>query len=74
MIDNLKARFAAQKFNVWTEQIDDKRKADNYFSGYFYANGKLYYGHPLFVFFESASNSWFKNSESLKNILLNKKI
>jgi hypothetical protein len=72
MIDNLKVRFAAQKYNIWTEQIDKKRKADIWFYGDWYANGKLYYGHPLLIFFETGHNSWFKNSESLKNIILNK--
>lgn len=41
MIENLKARFKAQKYNIWTEQIDPKRKADGWFNGVWYANGKL---------------------------------
>jgi len=59
MIENLKARFKAQKFNIWTEQIDPNRKPDSFISGDWYANGKLYYGHPLFIFFESDQNTWF---------------
>lgn len=60
MIENIRARLKAQKFNIWTEQIDPKRKPDSFLAGYWYANGKLYYGHPLFIFFLSAQNSWFK--------------
>lgn len=60
MIENLKARLKAQKYNIWTEQIDPKRKADTWLSGDWYAKGKLYYGHPLFIFFLSSQNSWFK--------------
>jgi hypothetical protein len=59
MIENIKARFAAKKFNIWTEEIDPKRKSDTFMSGDWYANGKLYYGHPIFIFFESNQNSWF---------------
>lgn len=61
IIENLKARFKAQKYNIWTEQIDPKRKADSWFSGDWYANGKLYYGHPLLNFFLSSQNDWFKD-------------
>lgn len=63
MLENIKARLKAQKYNIWTEQIDPKRKSDNWLSGEWYANGKLYYGHPLFVFFLSAHNDWFKDSK-----------
>ena len=62
MIENIKARLYAKKFNVWTEKIDTKRKADSFFGGDYYYNGTIYYGHPLFVFFESNHNSWFKKS------------
>jgi hypothetical protein len=62
MIENLKARLKAQKFNIWTEQIDPKRKPDSLISGDWHANGKLYYGHPLFIFFESNQNTWFLNN------------
>jgi hypothetical protein len=61
MIENLKARFKAQKYNIWTEQIDPKRKKDCWLAGDWYANGKLYYGHPMFIFFLSAQNNWFKD-------------
>jgi hypothetical protein len=63
MIENLKARFAAKKFNIYTEKIDEKRKPDSFISGDWYANGRLYYGHPLLIFFESNQNSWFKGLE-----------
>jgi hypothetical protein len=68
MIENIKARFTAVKYNIWTEQIDLKRKSDSFLSGDWYANGKLYYGHPLFIFFESSQNSWFQQSEAQFNI------
>jgi len=61
MIENIKARFKAQKYNIWTEQVDPKRKADNFFCGDWYFNGNLYYGHPLFIFFISSQNEWFKD-------------
>ena len=62
MIESLKARLKAQKFNIWTEQIDPKRKPDIWIIGDWYVNGKLYYGHPLFIFFESSQNTWFLNN------------
>lgn len=66
MIENLIARFKAKKYNIWTEQIDPKREADGWLSGDWYANGKLYYGHPLFIFFLSEQNSWFKYNTKTK--------
>jgi len=30
MIENIKARFKAKKYNILTEQIDTKRKADSW--------------------------------------------
>jgi hypothetical protein len=56
MKENFKARCNAQKFNIHTKQIDPIRKSDILFIGYWYANGKIYYGHPLFIFFLSAFN------------------
>lgn len=61
MIENIKARFNAQKFNICTEQIDSNRKHDSFLRGDYYCNGTLYYGHPLFIFFISPQNKWFKN-------------
>jgi hypothetical protein len=61
IIENLKVRFKAQKYNIWTEQIDTKRKADGWLAGYFYANEKIWYGHPLFIFILSNQNNWFKD-------------
>lgn len=60
MIKNIKARFAAKKYNIWTEKIDPDRKPDGFLCGDWYANGKLYYGHPLFLFFVSFQNRWYK--------------
>lgn len=59
MIENLKARFEARRYDIWTDRIDPKGKGTP-FIGYWYANGKLYYGHPLFIFFLSSQNDWFK--------------
>lgn len=42
MIENLKARFKAKKYNIWTEQIDPKRKADGWFSGDWYATAVVF--------------------------------
>jgi phage terminase large subunit-like protein len=65
MFENLKARFVAKKFNIWTEKLDPNRKADSWLgNGEWYANGKLYYGHPLGIFFLSAQNDWFKGLEN----------
>lgn len=47
IIENLEARFKAKKFNIWTEQVDPKRKPDLPLRGDWIANYKLYYGHPL---------------------------
>jgi hypothetical protein len=63
MIENIRARFKAKKYNIWTERIDPKRKPDFILSGDWLANGKLYYGHPLFIFFESHQNIWFLDNE-----------
>ena len=63
MIENIKARFNAKKYNIWTQELDPKREADTFLSGDWYANGKLYYGHPLFIFFESFQNDWFQNDK-----------
>jgi len=61
LIENIKARIYAKKFNIWTEEIDPKRKPDGFASGDWVYNGTLYYGHPLGVFFESHQNDWYKH-------------
>lgn len=63
MKENIKARLFCKKFNIWTEQIDPKRKSDWFLAGDWVYNGTLYYGHPLFIFFKSAQNQWYKNNE-----------
>lgn len=63
MTANLRVRFNAKKYNVWTEKIDPKRKSDGWLSGDWISNGKLYYGHPLMVFFLSSQNDWFSKTE-----------
>ena len=60
MIENLKARLKAKKYNIWTEEIDNNRKPDSFLAGDWYSNGKLYYGNPWFIFFESSNNQWFQ--------------
>ena len=51
---NIKARLNAKKYNIWTEEIDPKREADTWLSGYWYADNQIYYGHPFFIFFKSS--------------------
>lgn len=48
MIQNIKARFKAKRFNIWTEQIEPTNR-----KGYFFYNGKVYFGNRWGVFFES---------------------
>lgn len=54
LIENIKARIYAKKFNIWTEEIDPKRKPDAFISGDWIYNGVVWYGHPLFIFFKSS--------------------
>jgi len=48
MIENIKARFKAKRFNIWTEQIDLKNR-----EGYFIYNGNVYFGNRFGIFFRS---------------------
>ena len=48
MIENIKARFKAKRFNIWSEEIDLKNR-----EGYFIYNGNLYFGNRFGVFFRS---------------------
>ena len=60
-----KVRYYAKPFDIWKECQEDKRKRDAIFGGdYISYDGKLYYGHPLFIFFESAQNSWWLSRNS----------
>lgn len=52
MIQNIKARLGAKRFNVWTERED----ADSKGPFWIYDN-QIYVGHPLFIFFKSESKS-----------------
>lgn len=62
---NVKARWTAKKFDIWKECQDDNRKSDSWKGGYWIASdGKIYYGHPLFIFFESVQNSWWLSRNS----------
>ena len=61
----LKVRWYAKPFDIWKECQDDKREMDTFLSGdYISYDGKLYYGHPLFIFFESNKNSWWLSRNS----------
>jgi hypothetical protein len=51
MIQNIKARFRAKRFNIWTERIDETNR-----EGYFIYNGTIYYGNRFLVFFKSCMN------------------
>jgi hypothetical protein len=48
MKENIKARFKAKRFNIWTEKIDLKNR-----EGYFIYNGQVYFGNRFGVFFKS---------------------
>ena len=61
MIENIKARFACKKFNIWTEKEDVNRKRDNLLAGDYVYNGTLYYGNPFFIFFRSNQNIWYES-------------
>ena len=62
IITNINARFSAKKYNISERKLDPFRKADSFMSGDWQAaDGYLYYGHPLGIFFKSNNNnSWFK--------------
>jgi hypothetical protein len=60
MIENIKARFAAKKFNIWTEEIDPERKSNTFISGYWLVGDEVWYGHPLYIFFKSSQKRWIK--------------
>ncbi len=56
MIENLKSRLSAKKYNLCTEQLDLKR---NYFiSDYWIYKDVIYFGHPLGIFFKSNINKF----------------
>ena len=60
-----KVRWYAKPFDIYKECQDDKRKMDTFMSGYYITyDGKLYYGHPLGIFFESNQNSWWLTRNS----------
>lgn len=70
MIKNIKARFTAKKFNIYSEKVDPNRKADGFLSGdWLSKDGIIYYGHPAFIFFRSCQNDWWleKSSEDRYN-------
>ena len=48
MIENIKARFKAKRFNIWTEEIDLKNR-----EGYFIYKGNVYFGNRFGIFFRS---------------------
>jgi hypothetical protein len=55
-----KVRYYATPFDIYNERECPNRKSDSLFSGDWISyDGKLYYGHPLFIFFYSAQNSWW---------------
>lgn len=55
-----KVRYYASPFDIYNEREDRKRKDDGLLSGDWISyDGKLYYGHPFFIFFQSAQNSWW---------------
>lgn len=50
-----KVRWTAKRFNIWTKELDKTCK-EGYWLGY---DNKIYYGHPMAVFFLSEQNSWW---------------
>jgi hypothetical protein len=48
MIENIKARLFAKRFNIWKEEIDVNDK-----EGYFIYNKQIYFGKRFFIFFKS---------------------
>lgn len=56
MIENIKARLFANKFDIYRECIVEK---DN--DGYFIYNNIIYYGSRFGVFFKSEQNNWYKD-------------
>ena len=61
IIHFFKSRYYAKPFNIWTECEDSRREKDNLLSAdYISYDGFLYYGHPLFIFFKSSHNYWWK--------------
>lgn len=60
-----KVRWYAKPFDIWKECQDDNRKKDAWLmADYISYDGKLYYGHPLGIFFESNQNSWWLSRNS----------
>ena len=60
IIEIIKARWYCEKFNIYTEEKDSKRKSCMFLGGDYIYKGVLYFGHPLLIFFVSAHNSWYK--------------
>ena len=60
-----KVRYYAKPFDIWKECQDDNRKSDSWLTGYWISyDGKLYYGNPWLVFFESSQNHWWLSRNS----------
>ena len=53
VVHYFKVRWTAKRFNIWTKELDPKNR-ERYWLGY---DNKIYYGHPMFIFFLSAQNS-----------------
>ena len=49
-----KVRWTAKRFNIWTKELDNTNR-EQYWLGY---DNKIYFGHPMTIFFLSAQNSW----------------
>lgn len=57
-----KVRRHAKRFNIWTQEIDSSNR-DGYWLGY---DNKIYFGHPMFIFFLSAQNKWWLDNTPKK--------
>ena len=50
-LENIKARFSANRYDIYKEKIVEKGN-----DGYFIYNGKIYYGNRFGIFFYSHLN------------------
>jgi hypothetical protein len=66
IIHFFKVRYHAKPFDVYNECECRNRHSDGLLSADWISyDGKLYYGHPFFIFFESAQNSWWLIKDKL---------
>ena len=67
MIEELNKRLNAKKYNIYTEEIDAKRKPDGLINGYWLSNGVIYFGHPLLILSKSNQKQFKKIANQQSN-------